>query len=159
MLRSMLCVVCVLAGAGAAASSEFDQLRQLMSCYDDPSPTPVLEGLSSGGSIFHRYGPGGDGDYCWDLKPTLLWNGLAFRALCVVTDDAGSIASNPQFYWDGAMAPWTEVWLLADTSRANLQQWAVATLGDDSHFEIDPADGADTSAALSCSEWRFPLKD
>lgn len=140
-----------------AAAEELARVQDLMSCVEEPAPTPVLLALSAEGRLGDRIGPGDDDDYCWPLAQPLDWSGATFTRLCVVTDDAASLSDYPQFYWSQSLAPWTEVWLISSASPAALAAWAGATLPAGSRFEVDPlGDGADRSA-LSCSEWHFPL--
>lgn len=146
----------LLAATPAAAATDYAPLRLLMSCLGEPAPTAVLGAMTGDGTLGTRTGPGEDDDYCWALAPPLAWDGMSFSALCVVTDEAGEIAAHPEFYWAGAMAPWTEVWLVSAAPKDELLAWARATLPAGSRFEIDPP-GAATGSALSCSEWRFPL--
>ncbi len=96
-----------------AVGAEMGQLQALMSCLEEPAPTPVFQSLSSAGLLGERSGPGDDDDYCWPLATPLDWSGATFTSLCVVTDDAASLSNHPEFYWEGALAPWTEVWLIS----------------------------------------------
>lgn len=140
-----------------AAGEELTRVQDLMSCLEEPAPTPVLLALSASGGLGERTGPGDDDDYCWPLPQPLDWSGATFTRLCVVTDDAASLSNYPQFYWRQSLAPWTEVWLISALSPDALESWAGATLPAGSRFEVDPlGDSADRSA-LSCSEWHFPL--
>lgn len=140
-----------------AAELEFDQLRALMSCIDEPAPTPALLALTGTGALVDRTGPGDDDDYCWSFAPTFEWHGVAFAALCVVTDDADALAAYPQLYWSAALAPWTEVWLLTATPPDALRHWADDNLPPGSQYEVDRLGDGPQESALSCSEWHFPL--
>lgn len=128
-----------------------------MSCVEEPAPTPVLQALSSAGLLGERSGPGDDDDYCWPLATPFDWSGATFRTLCVVTDDSAAMSSQPEFYWEGALAPWTEVWLISAAPADALEAWATQALPATSRFEIDRLQGDDSHSALSCSEWHFPL--
>jgi len=140
-----------------AAEVEFDQLRTLMSCLDDPAPTTALLALTSAGVLIDRSGPGDDDDYCWSFAQTFRWQGVSFAALCVVTDDADARAAYPQLYWSAALAPWTEVWLLTATPPEALRLWADDNLPPGSQYEVDRLGDGPQESALSCSEWHFPL--
>lgn len=140
-----------------AAAAELSGLQALMSCVEEPAPTPVLIALSSAGALGERSGPGDDDDYCWSLSGPLDWSGVTFTSLCVVTDDATSLSDFPEFYWGASLAPWTEVWLVSAASPEALGAWAGATLPSASRFEVDPLGDGDSHGALACSEWHFPL--
>ena len=139
------------------AGADLGQLQRLMSCLEEPAPTPVLQSLQSAGALGDRSGPGDDDDYCWPLTTPLEWSGAIFTGLCVVTDDAASLSKYPEFYWSGSLAPWTEVWLISAAPADALWAWATRTLPAASRFEVDRLWDDDSHSALSCSEWHFPL--
>jgi len=146
-----------LASGTSAVEVELVDLKVLMSCLSDPSPTPILSDLVASGALTDRTGPGWDDEFCWKLSEPLEWEGLGFKDVCVVTDDPVEIGSHPDLYWVNSTAPWTEVWLVAVASWATLKAWADATLPVESRFEIDSFGSEHAESALSCSEWRFPL--
>lgn len=157
LLADLLIGLMTCAAPLEAMGEELGRLQALMSCLEEPAPTPVLQSLSSAGLLGERSGPGDDDDYCWPLATPLDWSGATFTSLCVVTDDSEAMASHPEFYWEGALAPWTEVWLISAVPADHLKAWASRTLPPASRFEIDRLQGEYSHSALSCSEWHFPL--
>jgi hypothetical protein len=153
----VLALGAMLVSTPSSAETGLAPLEALMTCVSDPMPGQILSALFTDGQLVARTGPGEDDDYCWSISHGLEWQGTTFTRLCVVTDDPDEIAAHPELYWEGSMAPWTEVWLIAPVSSADLAAWATQRLPEDSRFEVDPLDGATAESALACSEWHFPL--
>ena len=145
-------VAALMAASCASAGEPLPALTRLMRCVAPPDPTPVLRLLGEAGLIGERSGPGYDDESCWPFLNEPDWEGVSFTEICAVVA-APAIA--PELYYVGeTSAPFSEVWLVSTLDTPALASWAHRTMPRGSRYEIDEANGI---AALSCSEWDFPL--
>lgn len=150
--RAAAIVFSALAATAADAGEPLPDLTRLMRCVAPPDPTPVLRLLGEEGVLGPRHGPGYDDESCWAFVEPVRWGEAVFTGICAVVAVPGAA---PGLYVVGeTAAPFGEVWLISGLPATALAAWAGKTMPHGSRYEIDEADGV---AALSCSEWDFPL--
>lgn len=138
-----------------------DHAARQIACAYPPDPTATLLFLNKSRRIDLKKGARQDSETCWNIRPPLQIEGLAFTHVCASAEDPLLISLFPLLYYRGpGTSPGTGLRLVTDADRPAVDDWIKrikerAAIAGETKHAIGAPTFTDGKTEVSCNSSSF----